>query len=133
VAETVNMEFLQDLFHLPLSVQAFNEFEMLEDICVSASEKMQLGEQDSWTYIWGNSTFSSKKAYKALIGVQPTPQLFAWIWDTSCQAKHKIFFWLLLHDRLNTRNLLRRKNFVITTYNCATINCDHEETLVHLF
>jgi hypothetical protein len=39
VAETVNTEFLQDLFHLPLSVQAFNEFEILEDICVTLGEK----------------------------------------------------------------------------------------------
>jgi hypothetical protein len=57
VAETVNTEFLQDLFHLPLSVQAFNEFEILEDICVTLGEKIQLGEQDSWTYIWGNNSF----------------------------------------------------------------------------
>jgi hypothetical protein len=92
VAETVNTEFLHDLFHLPLSMEAYNEFEKLEDIFAAASEKIQLGEQDSWTYIWGNNSFSSKKSYNAFIGSQPTPQLFSWLWDTSCQENHKIFF-----------------------------------------
>jgi hypothetical protein len=133
VAETINTEFLQDLFHLPHSVQAFNEFEILEGICVTVGQRIQMGDQDTWTYIWGNNSFSSKKAYNVLIGVQPVPDLFPSLWDTSCQAKHKFFFWLLLHDRLNTRNLLRRKNFEIPTYNCATLNCVQEETLVHLF
>ena len=40
---------------------------------------------------------------------------------------------MLLHDRLNTRNLLRRKNFVLEEYNCATRECQQEETLHHLF
>jgi hypothetical protein len=44
-----------------------------------------------------------------------------------------VFFWRLLHDRLNTRNLLRRKTFHLENYNCATLNCQQEETLQHLF
>ena len=44
-----------------------------------------------------------------------------------------IFFWLLLLDRLNTRNLLGRKRFELPSYSCVTINCPEEETLVHLF
>jgi hypothetical protein len=75
--ETVNTEFLQDLFHLPLSLEAYNEFVKIEDICESASAKIQLGEQDSWIYIWGNNSFSSKQTYNALIGSQPTPQVFS--------------------------------------------------------
>uniref|UniRef100_A0A452ZZW6 Uncharacterized protein n=1 Tax=Aegilops tauschii subsp. strangulata TaxID=200361 RepID=A0A452ZZW6_AEGTS len=44
-----------------------------------------------------------------------------------------MFFWMLLHDRVNTRNLLRRKTFVLEEYNCAVLNCQQEETLHHLF
>ena len=40
---------------------------------------------------------------------------------------------MLLHDRVNTRNLLRRKSFVLEEYNCAVLNCQQEETLHHLF
>ena len=36
-----------------------------------------------------------------------------WLWHTCCQLKHKIFFWLLVDNRLNTRTLLHRKNFYI--------------------
>jgi hypothetical protein len=68
-----------------------------------------------------------------MIGFTPTPNIFTSIWESSCQAKHKFFFWLLLHDRLNTRNLLRRKNFLLQSYNCVVRNCNTEETRVHLF
>jgi hypothetical protein len=45
----------------------------------------------------------------------------------------KAFFWLLLNDRLNTRNLLWRKRFHIPSVNCVLCNHDSEETLKHLF
>ena len=31
----IHTEFLEDLFHLPLTVQAFQEFEAMEDICIA--------------------------------------------------------------------------------------------------
>jgi hypothetical protein len=94
---------------------------------------VQEGNLDNWSYIWGNAEFSSQKAYQAMIGFSPAPKIFSILWKSSCQAKHKFFFWLLLHDRLNTRNLLRRKNFVLQSYQCVFQCCNEEETLVHLF
>jgi len=41
--------------------------------------------------------------------------------------------WLLLKDRLNTGNLLRRKNKALEDYNCAICNRGTEETIFHLF
>jgi hypothetical protein len=38
-----------------------------------------------------------------------------------------------LLDRLNTRNLLGRKQFQLPSYACATLQCNEEETLIHLF
>ena len=70
---------------------------------------------------------------KAMMGQQATPPHFSWNWNSSCQAKHKFFFWLLLLDKLNTRNLLGRKIFQVPSFNCATLNCPQEETLIHLF
>jgi hypothetical protein len=58
--------------------------------------------------------------------------LFSWLWSFENFGKHK-FFWLLLKDRLNTRNLLRRKNKVLEDYNCAISNSGTEETCMHLF
>jgi hypothetical protein len=102
-------------------------------LCEATQERINLGEIDKWSYIWNSTEFSTQKAYKALIGYQQCPPHFTWVWNSSCQAKHKFFFWLLLHDRLNTRNLLGRKKFVLTCYDCATLECRQEETLVHLF
>jgi hypothetical protein len=131
VSKVLQMEFLQDMFHLPLSQQAFAEFEQLEVLCDST--QFNIFQPDSWSYIWGSNKFSTEKAYKVLIGTQHAPKLFTWLWESSCQPKHKFFFWLLLHDRLNTRNLLRRKNCQLQAYNCATLQCSQEETLAHLF
>ena len=59
--------------------------------------------------------------------------IFRWLWSSSCQMKHKVFFWLLLNDRLNTRGLLRRKNMVLESYSCDLCILQREETLGHLF
>jgi hypothetical protein len=91
----MNTEYLEDLFHLPLSQEAFLEFEDLEELCLLTSQAIQGGYNDSWSYIWGSSTFTTKQAYKALIGHQIAPPHLNWIWKSSCQGRHKFFFWLL--------------------------------------
>jgi hypothetical protein len=133
IHSVIHTEYLEDLFHLPLSQQGFQEFEQLENICEVALQRVQEGGFDKWKYIWGNFSFTSRKAYKVLIVYQPTIPHFSWIWKTSCQARHKFFFWLLILDRLNTRNLLKRKNFHLQNYSCEFPGCNEEETLEHLF
>jgi hypothetical protein len=49
------------------------------------------------------------------------------------QNKHKFFFWLLLKDRLNTKNILRRKIMWLPNYNYVLCVENLEETLAHLF
>ena len=109
----INTEYLQDLFHLPLTTEAYEEFLQVEDICIYTRQSEYIDSLDTWSYIWGNEFYSSIKAYKVLIGHKQAPPHFNWVWNCSCQPKHKVFFWKLLHDRVNTRNLLRRKNFVL--------------------
>jgi hypothetical protein len=133
VDRVIHTEYPEDLFYLPLSQQAFGEFQDLEVICQNTLTAVQDENLDNWSYIWGNAELSSQKAYKAMIGFSPAPKIFTFLWESSCQAKHKFFFWLLLHDRLNTRNLLRRKNFMLQSYQCIVESCNEEETLVHLF
>jgi hypothetical protein len=55
------------------------------------------------------------------------------MWASSNLGKHNFLFWLLLRDRLNTRNLLRRKNMELENYNGVLCNYDCEETNLHLF
>ena len=57
-----------------------------------------------------------------------------WIWRSKCQSKHKFFAWLLLHDRLNTRDMiLRRKWNVTDTYDCVLCTEHLHEDWRHLF
>lgn len=42
------------------------------------------------------------------------------------------FFWLLLMDRLSTRNMLRRKRMHLDDYNCVLCQQLTEETIMHL-
>jgi hypothetical protein len=68
VHKAISSDYLEDLFHLPLSQQAFQEFEQLEVICANTAQKIQEANINTWTFIWGNDSFSPKKAYKVLIG-----------------------------------------------------------------
>uniref|UniRef100_A0A8R7U6Y7 Reverse transcriptase zinc-binding domain-containing protein n=1 Tax=Triticum urartu TaxID=4572 RepID=A0A8R7U6Y7_TRIUA len=67
------------------------------------------------------------------MGPTNTHFLFRILWKASNLLRHKIFFWLLLHDRVNTRNLLKRKSMVLSSYDCALCNDSTEETCHHLF
>ncbi|TVU31700.1 hypothetical protein EJB05_23398, partial [Eragrostis curvula] len=95
---------------------------------------LDLGNQnDIWTYIWGSAVYSSSKAYRHLMGHQYVPAPIKWIWKSSCQMKHKVFFWLLLNDKLHTRGRLRRRNMFLDSYTCDLCILQREETLRHLF
>jgi hypothetical protein len=56
-------------------------------------------------------------------------------WDSSCANKIKVFAWLLLMDRLNVRNILRRKKHKLqrNDYSCVMCTNQCEETTFHLF
>jgi hypothetical protein len=46
----------------------------------------------------------------------------------------KFFYWLLFSDRLNTRNMLKRRHFNIgTDFSCPLCDSPPEGTLEHLF
>ena len=68
-----------------------------------------------------------------MMGPSKVHALFRDIWKTSCRLRHQIFIWLLLHDRINSRNLLHRKSMVLYSYNCVLCADNIEETNLHLF
>jgi hypothetical protein len=121
-------ESLEDHFHLPLSIEAFDQFHLLSHLLQS----LHLSEDnDVWSYVWGSS-FSSKQAYKQLIGHQHIYNSYRWLWTSSCQNKRKIFFWPILSNRLSTRALLRRKGMFLQDFNCVFCTLNIEEDLLHL-
>jgi hypothetical protein len=83
--------------------------------------------------MWGSKEYSVQKAYLQLSGSSDVHPAFNWIWKSKCQAKHKVFFWLLLHDGLNTHRQLQRKDMALDSYTCELCLHQTTETLRHLF
>ena len=77
--------------------------------------------------------FSVQKVYAALTPLDQAPTPFLWIWKSCVQLKHKFFFWLLLQDRLNTRDLLTRKTFYVENTSCVLCTDAPMEYMQHLF
>lgn len=121
---------IHSLFNLPLSKQAHAQMLQLEMLLQQSQVN---GSPDKWSYIWNSSLFSVKRAYRQLKGHLVLHPVYKWLWKSSCQNKHKVFFWLLIKDRLSTRELLRRKNMKLSDYNCVLCTASVEESLSPLF
>jgi hypothetical protein len=89
--------------------------------------------KDSWHFIWGQQNYTSSKYYQYQFkNLQPI-RVVIWIWKSKCIPTVKFFTWLLLNDRLNTRNVLkRRKKHMEEGYNCVMCQDGIEETTEHL-
>lgn len=68
---------LHSPFYLPFSAEAFEHFRISQvKLVVLLYQKIMIHalckkkDHDTWTYIWGNGTYSSGKAYKHLKGSQ---------------------------------------------------------------
>jgi hypothetical protein len=93
-----------------IPVEAYDQLLQLAQLIEDLPNDSQY---DMWTYIWGSPQFSAMKAYKQLIGFRNVHPVFKWLWKSSVQKMHKVIFWLLLKDRLSTRNILRRRYQVL--------------------
>jgi hypothetical protein len=90
-------------------------------------------ENDRWSYIWGSGFYSVSKAYAALSRHTPTHQVFSLLWSSKCQPKYIVFFWLLLQDKLNTRDRLPQRHMTLESYVCENCILQRRETVYHLF
>lgn len=122
---------MEDNFHTPLSLQAAQEYETF----IVIIDQMMASREDSdrWIYPWGNSKFSSLKFYKLNFGsIEPPP--FMWIWQSKVCKKINFFVWLVFRDRINSKNLLKRKGFLNAASDLRCVLCDSncEETTFHL-
>jgi hypothetical protein len=117
----------------PLSSHAYQEYLALQEVIQQT--QITTGGKDQWKYLWGDDNYTSSKFYNfPYKNVQP-PSPVIWIWNSSCSNKIKIFTWPLLMDRLNVRNILKRKKQKLegNNYNCPLCSMGREETTFHLF
>jgi hypothetical protein len=73
------------------------------------------------------------KAYIVLSGHMATHPVFNQLWASKCQPKHRVFFWLLMQDKLNTRGRSQAKHMALDFYVCENYIIEHLETTYHLF
>jgi hypothetical protein len=123
---------MEDLFHLPLSEEAWQEYQALQ--IIRQGIQITDGARDCWKYILGKSKYSSSKFYNLHYKSVEPPLPFIWIWNSKCTNKIKVFDWLLLMDKLNVRNILRRKQCKLerNDYTCVLCSRGREETTFSL-
>jgi hypothetical protein len=131
VAAMIHLENLHEGFFLPLSVEAFQEWQEATQIM----NGIQLSEHqtDIRTFVWGPK-YTPSKYYKFLFARLPHDTALNAIWKSRAMPNLKVFIWSLFQDRLNTRDLMKRKNWHIDSgYNCAMCSQNTLETSQHLF
>lgn len=131
LSSAMQAEDLDSLFMLPLSVQALEELESLQNQLQQREYRPQ--DDDKWLPIWG-SKYTSNKFYKhAFRGVEAHP-IYKKIWKSRCTPRIKFFAWLILVDRLNTKTMLHRRNLNVQGGQvCIMCNTGELETIEHLF
>jgi hypothetical protein len=116
-----------DQFWTPLSQEASSQLQELQFLLQQIQANPS--EAHKWSYIWNNDEFNSRKAYLKIIVINNASPIFKWMWKY-CWGGHIFFLWLLLHDLVNTRELLKRKNMELPDYNCVMCNINSEKKLV---
>jgi hypothetical protein len=85
-----------------------------------------------WTYPWG-IFFTSSQFYKFCFKDIIPHISFKWLWKSRCTPRVKFFVWLILSDRINTRNMLMRRKFILnSSYQCLMCSNPLEETIEHM-
>jgi hypothetical protein len=130
IEEAKEQDQFAGFFHLPISEQAYDQYLELQVVW----EQIALSNaHDRWRYIWGSDNYFSQKAYRHFMGQTQVHPIYRHLWKSKCQSKHRVFYWLWLKNRLNTRDMLRRKNMELESYSCENCLWQREETLYHLF
>jgi hypothetical protein len=131
VKEVMEVDDLDTLFNLPLSEQAYTQ---LQDLQIDLNTMPHNVDQtDTWVFIWGSHEYSSQKFYTLAFRNMQVPLIFSWLWKSKCTPRMKFLGWLMFVDRLNTRNMLRRRHFHLDDgYTCIMCNLGVED-INHLF
>ena len=87
---------------------------------------------DMWWCINGNRKYSLIAVYNSLKVGAEAHIIFKWLWQGANRVRHTIFFWMLLYDRINTMNMLKRRSMQLESYECVMCTDHAEETIMHL-
>jgi len=107
--------------------------------CISISKLVLINQECLYWSRWflglymGCSIYLIQVICRTFISLSPSAPI-KWLWKSNCVPKIKFFTWLLLNDRLNTRNISRRqKNHLKEGYDFVLCQDGIEETVQHMF
>jgi hypothetical protein len=132
VCDVVTSTDFSTSFALPLSVEAYEEFlqvtQVVQDITLDATVV------DQRTFTWGTSIYTAAKYYNFVFSHLPNNLALDAIWKSQALPKLRVFAWLLMHDRQNTKELMMRKNWALESGpSCVMCGDDMTESRDHLF
>jgi hypothetical protein len=129
-SEVYSREDITSIFYLPLSQPAFAE---LQELMLIMQANPITDVKDKWSYVWG-SKYTSAQFYKHIHAHIKVPRVYHWLWKSSCIMHTKFFAWMLLVDRLNTRDMLQRRHWHVTDdTHCELCPIRAYEDRTHLF
>ena len=114
VQQVMQTQDMEDMFHLPLSVQALEELNDLQTVIQEVT--YDENRDDKWQPLCGID-FSARKYYEHIYGTLEAHPIFQQIHKSRCTPRVKFFVWLVLVDRLNTKTMLSRRHI----YMCMVI------------
>lgn len=76
---------LDSIFNLPLSMQAYDE--LLEMDALISEVPYDGKSADTWTFIWGNAVYSSRKYYQMVYNNLDAPRIFKKLWSSKCTPR----------------------------------------------
>jgi hypothetical protein len=91
-------------------------------------------EADRWTTIWTEGAYTAARFYHYSFRHTTCSKVYKWIWKSRCLLRIKVFAWLLISDRLNTKDMIQRRHWKVTeVYHCSLCPTGIREDWMHLF
>jgi hypothetical protein len=132
VKEFLEKVSMLDNFHLPLSIEAHQELQQMMDFIIDVSLNPEA--DDKWDINLNSGGFRPSKVYIHAFKHLEIHQPSCWIWRSKCNSKHKLFAWLILHDRINTKDMMLRRHWHVTdNHSCILCRINFLEDWRHLF
>lgn len=132
VQEAFNCNEFSSMVNLPLSEQAYAEFQMVQVLMLTHNRKE--GLKEIWSWKGSDGAYKPKSFYTFMHSSITFNPLLNWVWVSSCTMKIKVFAWMLIMDRLNTKDMLDRRHWNIEDgINCVLCPTHTREDRDHLF
>jgi hypothetical protein len=128
-----SLDDMAHLFAIPVSPQAMDELDAI--LAVLNTMRLEADHRhDKWSFFLLNGSYSAKALYRFMFSGVPASPVFRKVWKSKCLNKQKVFVWLILVDRINTRDMMDRRNWHVSSgLNCAICQEQARETKDHLF